>query len=134
LARTKRLASVGHMAFPLLLAAAAASLTVRTGETWLFRLAQGQPVAAHRSAADAAPKRGEVRVTARRMLGTTLTMLNNSATAYTFRATLVGADGKAIVGKSCVLPAENRLTMESWPQVAASVTIGEFKPTKSANC
>lgn len=122
------------MAFPLFLAAAAASLTVPTGETWLFSIANGRPTAAHRAAADAVPKRGEIRVTARRMLGTTMTMLNNSATAYTFRATLVGADGKAITGKSCVLSAGNRLTMESWPQVSVAVRIGDFKPTNSANC
>ena len=122
------------MAFPLLIAAAASTLTVATGETWLFRVAHGQPTAAHRVDAGAIPKRGEIRVTARRMLGTTLTLLNNSATAYTFRATLVGPDGKSIVGKSCVLPANNRLTMESWPQAAVAVRIGDFKPTKSANC
>ena len=113
---------------------AAASLTVPTGTSWLFRIAHGQPVAAHRAEAISAPAPGEIRVTARRMLGTTLTLVNNSATAYTFRATLIAADGKAITGKSCVLPAGNRLAMESWPQVAVAVTIGDFKPTKSASC
>ena len=123
------------MLFPVLAAAAlAANLTVPTGETWLFRVSHGQPTAAHRAEANSVPRRGEIRVTARRMLGTTLTMLNNSPTPYTFRATLFGADGKAITGKSCVLPADNRLTMESWPQVAVAVRIGDFKPTKSANC
>ena len=113
---------------------AAASLTVPAGTSWLFRIADGQPTAARRAGADSVPARGEIRVTARRMLGTTLTLLNNSPTAYTFRATLVGADGKAITGKSCVLPAGNRLAMESWPQVAVAVRISDFKPTKSANC
>jgi hypothetical protein len=117
-----------------LLLVAAASLTVPTGETWLFRVAHGQPAAAHRAEASSVPAPGEIRVTARRMLGTTLTLLNNSTTAYTFRATLVAADGKAITGRSCVLPANNRLAMESWPQVAVAVRIGDFKPTKSANC
>jgi hypothetical protein len=117
-----------------LLAAAAASLTVPTGTSWLFRVAHGQPTAAHRAEANSVPAPGEIRVTARRMLGTTLTLLNNSTTAYTFRATLIAADGKAITGKSCVLPADNRLAMESWPQAAVAVRISEFKPTKSANC
>ena len=123
------------MPVPVLVAAAlAASLTISAGESWLFRIAHGQPTAVHRAEANSAPEPGEIRVTARRMLGTTLTMLNNSRIAYTFRATLVGADGKAIVGKSCVLPADNRLTMESWPQVAVAVKIGNFAPAKSANC
>jgi hypothetical protein len=113
---------------------AAASLTVPAGTSWLFRIADGQPTAARPAKADSVPARGEVRVTARRMLGTTLTLLNNSPTAYTFRATLVGADGKAMTAKSCVLPSNNRLTMESWTQVAVAVRIGDFKPTKSASC
>ena len=117
-----------------LLAAAAASLTVPTGTSWLFRVAHGQPTAAHRAEANSVPAPGEIRVTARRMLGTTLTLLNNSPTAYTFRATLVAADGKAITGKSCVLPAGNRLAMESWPQVAATVRLSDFKATTAANC
>jgi hypothetical protein len=119
---------------PALLLLAAASLTVPTGTSWLFRIADGQPIAAHRAEANSVPAPGEIRVTARRMLGTTLTLSNNSKTAYTFRATLIAADGKAITGKSCVLPADNRLTMESWPQAAVAVRIGDFKPTRSATC
>jgi hypothetical protein len=113
---------------------AAASLTVPAGTSWLFRIADGQPTAARPAKADSIPARGEIRVTARRMLGTTLAALNTSATAYTFRAELIGADGKVSTAKSCVLPANNRPAMESWPQVAVAVRIGDFKPTKSANC
>ena len=112
---------------------AAAGLTVPMGESWLFRIGRGEPVAARRVAADHAPARGEIRVTARRMLGTTLTALSNGAAAYTFQAELIGADGKASTARSCVLP-PNRLTMESWPQVAVAVRIGRFKPTSAANC
>ena len=68
------------------------------------------------------------------MIGTTLTMLNNSPTAYTFSAILIAANGKQVAARSCVLPAENRLTMESWPQVAAAVRVGDFRPTTAANC
>ena len=122
------------MPFTLLVAAAAATLTVPVGESWLFRIDRGRPVAARKAAANSVPALGEVRVTARRMLGTTLTALNNSATAFTFRAELIAADGKTILAKSCVLPANNRLAMESWPQVAVAVRVGDFRPTKAANC
>ena len=113
---------------------AAASLSVPIGESWLFRIDRGQPVAARKVAANHPPARGEVRVTARRMLGTTLAARNNSATAYTFRAELIGADGRAITAKSCVLPPGNRPAMESWPQVAVAVRVSEFKATTVANC
>jgi hypothetical protein len=123
------------MALPLLVTAAlAASLSAQPGESWLFRVAKGQPVAAHRVTPTTSPAPGEIRLTVKRMMGTTVTMLNNSPQAYTYRATLVGADGKAIVAKSCVLPANNRLAMESWPQAAVAVTVGDFKPTRDANC
>ncbi len=118
----------------LITAALAASLTVPTGQSWSFRIAKGQPVAAHRVQPAATPAPGEIRLTVKRMMGTMVTLLNNSAKAYTYRATLVGADGKAITAKSCVLPANNRLAMESWPHVAVAVTVGDFKPTRDASC
>ena len=122
------------MALSVLAAVLAASLTAQPGESWMFRLAKGEPVAARRVEAAANPAPGEIRLTVRRMMGTTVTLLNNSAQAYTYRATLVGADGKAIVARSCVLPARNRLAMESWPQAAVAVRLGDFRPTNAANC
>ena len=118
----------------LLTAALAASLTVQPGESWLFRVQQGRPVKAQRVAATAPPASGEIKLTAKRMMGTMITLTNNSRVAYTSRATLIAADGKEIVAKSCVLPAGNRLAMESWPQVAAKVRVSDFAPTTAANC
>jgi hypothetical protein len=123
------------MPMPLLIAAAlAASLAVPSGETWLFRVKHGRPIEARRAQPGAVPARGEIRITARRMMGTTVTVLNNSRIAYTYRAVLIAADGKTITAKSCVLPANNRLAMESWPQVAVAVRVSDFKPTNAANC
>ena len=118
----------------LLTAALAASLTAQPGETWLFRVAQGRPVQAQRVDVTAAPAPGQIKLTAKRMMGTTIMLTNNSRVAFNYRATLIGADGKAIVAKSCVLPAGNRLAMESWPQRAVAVRVGDFRPTRDANC
>jgi len=122
------------MILTVLTAALAASLTAQPGESWLFRIARGEPVAARRVQPTTPPASGEIRLTVKRMMGTTVTLLNNSAQAYAYRATLVGADGKAIVARSCVLPANNRLAMESWPQVAVAVRVGDFKPTRDTSC
>ncbi len=123
------------MTLPFLLTAAiAASLTVQPGTSWMFRVDQGRPVDAHRVADTANPAHGQIRITTKRMMGTMITVLNNSRQAYTYRATLIAADGKTIVARSCVLPANNRLAMESWPQVAVAVRVGAFKPTREANC
>jgi len=115
-------------------AAAAATLTIPSGQTMLFRIERGRPVAVRQVAPTTAPARGEIRFTVKAMMGTMLTVINNSPTAYTFRATLVAADGKAMVANSCVLPAGNRLAMENWPQQAVAVRVGDFRPTRAANC
>ena len=92
------------MAFSILLTAAlAASLTVQPGETGC----SASPMAARsrRSASTPPPPRpGQIKLTAKRMMGTMLTLTNNSGIAYTYRATLIGGDGKAIVARSCILP------------------------------
>ena len=118
----------------LLTATLAASLTVQPGESWLFRVAQGRPIEARRVAATATPAPGQIKLTAKRMMGTMVTLTNNSRIAYTYRATLIGSDGKTVVAKSCVLPAGKRLAMESWPQVAVAVRVSGFEPTTAALC
>ena len=108
--------------------AAPSGLTVRSGETWLFRIALGQPVGAHRVALGTLPAPGEVRVTVKPLAGTMLTVQSNAPTQYLYRATLIFADGTASAAKSCALPANNRLALESWPQRAVAVRIADFKP------
>ena len=118
----------------LLAAALAAALTVQPGEDWLFRLAKGQPVDARRVAPADLPAPGQIKLSARAMMGTMITLTNNSRVAYTYRATLVGKDGTAILARSCTLPAGNRLAMESWPQMAVAVRVSDFKPSRDTSC
>ena len=114
--------------------AVAEPLTVRTGETWLFRIDRGEPASAHKVAATAKPPRGEVKVAVRALLGTMMTISNNSAQGYTFEAQLVGADGKAVTARTCTLPPGNQPALESWAQKAVAVLIGSFKPAKGGRC
>ena len=116
-----------------LLALAAASplaakpLTVRMGETWVFTVAKGQPAKAHRADARTSPKPGEMTVSLNALMGTTMTIANNSAYDYAYRATLVLPDGKAGPAKSCAVPARGRLAIEHWSQKVAAVRLGDFK-------
>ena len=114
--------------------AIAAPLTVRTGETWLFRIDHGEPVQAHEVPPAAKPARGEVKVAVRALFGTMMTISNNSAQGYSFKAELIGADGKALAARACGLPPNNQPALESWPQKAAAVRIGEFKPAAGGRC
>jgi len=106
--------------------ALAQPLTVHTGETWLFSIDQGEPAHARKVEPSASPARGELKVAVRSLFGTMMTISNNGATAYSYQAQLVAADGKAASGRTCTQPAGNKPTLESWPQKAVAVRIGNF--------
>ena len=116
------------------LPANAAGLTVRTGETWAFSLANGQPANARKVAADAKPGAGQIVVAVRPMMGTTMTITSNNKQPFTYKAELIGA-AKAVPIRSCTLPANNRLSFENWPQKAVAVRLSGFKvATKDGAC
>ena len=118
------------LAAPLL--ALAAPLTIHVGETWVFSLRNGDPVNARKSAA--APAKGQVQARVSALGGTTMTVTNATGSAYTFRAELVAANGKATGARSCTLPGDGRPAFESWPQRAVAVRIGGFKRTTGRSC
>jgi hypothetical protein len=113
----------------LLIAAApaqAAGLTVRTGETWLFTIRNGEPAQARKVTPSAKIPKGQIKVSVRPILGTAMTVTNNSPLAYTFRAELISG-GKATVARSCTLPAKARPVFEQWEQKSDAVRISNFK-------
>jgi len=101
-------------------------LTVKTGESWMFAISRGQPVRAHRVKPTVKPPPGQVVVTLRAMLGTSLSISSNSRQSYTYRAELLGA-ANAIPVRSCTLPANGRVSFEHWPEKADAVRISDFK-------
>jgi hypothetical protein len=114
--------------------AKAAGLTVKTGETWVFSLSNGQPAKARKVGPSAKPAPGQVLVTVKPMMGTTMTITSNNKQAYTYKAVLIGA-AKAVPARSCTLPANNRLSFENWPQKATAVRLSDFKvATKDGAC
>jgi hypothetical protein len=114
--------------------ALAQPLAVPVGETWLFTLDHGEPVHARRADRSAKPARDEIKVTVRALLGTMMTISNNSPKGYIFKAELVGADGKRIAGRTCTLPPGNQPALESWPTKAASVRIFDFRLAAGGRC
>ena len=101
-------------------------LTIRTGESWIFAVKDGQPADARKVEATAKPAKGQVMASVRAFLGTSLTVTNNSSTAYTFQAELLSR-GKASAARSCTLPGGAKPIIEQWPQRADAVRIGNFK-------
>ena len=104
----------------------AQGLTVKSGESWMFAISRGQPVRARRVSPAAKPPRGQVVVTVRSMLGTSLSIKSNNPQAFTYRAELIGAD-KPVPLRSCTLPANAKVSFEHWPQKASAVRISDFR-------
>lgn len=124
-------------AFALLLLsvpAAAGPLTVAAGETWLFTIDHGEPSHARKVEPAAPPGLGEVKISVRALFGTMMTISNNSKNGYTFKAQIIGADGKAVPARTCTLPPGNQPALESWPQKAAAVRISNFVPASGGRC
>ena len=117
------------LAAPLLIAAVpaqAAGLTVKTGETFLFKVRNGEPAEARKVTSSAKIAKGQIKVSVSALSGTAMIVTNNSSIAYNFRAELMSG-GKATVGRSCTLPPNARPTFEQWEQKAEAVRISAFK-------
>ena len=112
---------------------AAKGLTVRTGETWIFSVEHGQPVHARKTSPATAPARGQIKVALQPLMGTTLSMTNNSKFDYAYRAILVLPGGKAGPAKSCAVPANGKIAIENWPLRAAAVRLSDFKPAPAGS-
>jgi hypothetical protein len=131
--------SVRFLSLALLLAASplpvkAARLNVKSGESWVFSLSGGQPVKARKVSANAKPATGQIVVTVRAMMGTTMTITSNNKQSYTYKAELIGGE-KPVPARSCTLPANNRLSFENWPQKASAVRLSDFKvATRDGAC
>jgi hypothetical protein len=112
---------------------AAKPLTVRTGETWVFSVAHGQPANARKATPATRPANGEIKVTVQPLMGTTMTMTNNSRFDYAYRATLILPGGKAGSAKICAVPADGRLAIEHWQEPVAAVRLSDFKPAPAGS-
>ncbi len=122
----------------LILAALAAPLsakplTVRMGETWVFAVRKGSPVEARKVAATATPATGQFKVSLQPMLGSTMTITNNSRFDYAYRATLVLPTGKPGATKACAVPANGRVAIEQWTRPIAAIRLDRFKPAPAGS-
>jgi hypothetical protein len=108
-------------------------LTVRIGETWSFTIVHGHPAKAHKVDARTAPASGELKVSLSALMGTTMTVTNNSRFDYAYRATLLLPNGKTGPAKSCAVPANGRLAIEHWPQKVSAIRLSNFMPAPAGS-
>ena len=108
------------------LTAQSPGLTVKTGESWMFAVSRGQPVRARRVKPTVKPPPGQILVTLRSMMGTSLSIVSNNRQSFTYKAELIGSD-KPVPVRSCTLPANGRVSFEHWPHKAHAVRISDFR-------
>jgi hypothetical protein len=116
----------GAMMLAIASIAQTAPLTVRAGESWVFKVKDGQPADAHKIDAKGKPAKGEVMVTVRSLFGTVLITTNNSSIAYSFNAELLPATNLTAV-RTCVLKSGGKPGLEQWEQRAQAVRISNFR-------
>ena len=102
-------------------------LTVRMGDTWVFAVRGGAPVEARKVAVTTAPAPGQFKVSLQPLLGSTMTMTNDSRFDYAYRATLVLPSGKPGAAKACAVPANGRIAIEQWTRPLAAIRLDRFK-------
>lgn len=130
--RTASFALFALLASPV--AGQSPGLTIKTGESWMFAISRGQPVRARKVKPTVKPPPGQVLVTLRAMMGTTLSISSNNRRSFTYKAELIGAD-RPVPLRSCTLPANGRVSFEHWPQKADGVRISEFRlARKDGSC
>ena len=114
--------------------ASAEPLTIKTGESWMFAISRGQPVRARKVKPTVKPPPGQVLVSLRAMMGTSLSITSNNRQSFTYKAELIGAD-KPVPVRSCTLPANGRMSFEHWPQKSDAVRLSEFRVArKDGSC
>lgn len=130
-----RSTTISLAVFALLAAAplSAQGLTVRMGETWVFAIDKGKPVRARKVAANALPAANQFKVSLRPMMGSTMSVTNNSRFDYAYRATLVMPGGKIGAAKACAVPAHGRMAIEHWPRPVDAVRLSHFRPAPAGS-
>jgi hypothetical protein len=105
-------------------------LTIRNGESWIFRVQDGQPVDARKADGKEEPAKGELRVTVSAMGGTMMSVTNNSDIWYNYHAFITTKPGKKGTPTSvCTLMGGGRGAFESWPGGAIpAIRIADFTP------
>lgn len=104
-----------------------AGLTVKLGESWIFKVQDGQPAEARMATAGEQPGEGEILVTLADQKGRLMKMINNSPTPYNYRAFITSKPGKAGKRTSvCTLMSNRRAALENWSDRFPAIRIADF--------
>ena len=104
-----------------------AGLTIKSGETWLFRIENGQPAGAHKVSDKMRPAKGEIKVEVSASMGTMMTVTNNTDHLYNYRAFMLGKpDAKGQRTSVCTLMSGGGSSFENWPETIPFLRVSDF--------
>lgn len=108
-----------------------AGLVIRMGETWIFRIENGQPVSARPAASGDTPQKGELMVSLQPRQGMIMAILNNTDNWYNYHAFLAaGQDPGGTATSVCTLMAGGKMSVENWPNALPAIRILDFELTQ----
>ncbi len=104
-------------------------LTLRTGEIWIFKIVNGQPLGARRAGEKDEPVSGELKVSLNASMGTTMEVVNNDKISYNYHAYVTSDPSKKGSPTSvCTLMGGGRMAFENWPNRIEFIRIADFVP------
>ena len=111
------------------IAAQPEGLTVQAGESWIFRVENGQPADARKVDANAEPAKGELKVTLDHSMGTTMLVSNKTDHWYNYQAFATAEPGSKGVRTSVCTLGAGISAFENWPQPIPAIRITNFTET-----
>jgi hypothetical protein len=106
-------------------------LLIKSGETWIFHLENGQP-ANPRTATEAdKPGKDELKVSLSPDPGAMLTITNNTSQFLNYRAFITPKPGKKGTSTSvCTVMSNGRKAFEVWQNAVPAIRLADFTPAQ----
>jgi hypothetical protein len=103
-------------------------LFIRTGEAFIFRIENGQPVGARRAAEEESPGQGELKAEMSARGGTMLVVTNRTGAPLNYEAYIARDEFARGSRTSVCTLLVGPFVMESWPNSLPGIRITNFEP------
>jgi hypothetical protein len=106
-------------------------LLIKSGETWIFHLENGQPTNPRPATEADKPGKDELKASLSSRMGALLTISNNTSQLLNYRAFITPKPGKKGTPTSvCTLLSNGRGAFENWQNAIPAIRIADFTPAQ----
>lgn len=107
-------------------------LFIRSGEAWIFRVANGQPVDVRPARETDEPGVGEIRAELSHSQGASLVVFNRGPEAWQYQAFITGDAGASGQRTSVCTLLPDVASFETWPKGLPGIRVANFQPIDPA--